>query len=131
MYEEALPPSIRQTVPAPVGRRLPRRLVADNERESAPYLFTRHLSLSDDVGYRFTDRSWSSYQLYVETYADWIAETRGNFVFLGWDFETFGEHHRRDSGIFEFMRALPGALARRTITTQTPTTLIEQYSTPE
>ena len=129
--EEPFPPTIRQTVPAPpVGRRFPRRLVADNERESAPYLFARHLKLSDDVGYRFTNRSWSSYPLYVETYADWIAETRGDFVFLGWDFETFGEHHRRDSGIFEFMRALPGALARRTIAMQTPTTLVERYSAP-
>src|SRR5712691_5258041 len=43
--EEPFPPTIRQTVSAPVGRRFPRRLVADNERESAPYLFARHLQL--------------------------------------------------------------------------------------
>jgi alpha-amylase len=128
--EEPFPPTIKKAVPAPVGRRFPRRLVAENERESAPYLLARHLKLSDDVGYRFTDRNWSSYPLFVETYADWIAQTRGDFVFLGWDFETFGEHHRRDSGIFEFMRALPGALARRGVTSQTPTTLIERYSVP-
>ena len=124
--EEPFPPAIT----APVSRRFPRRLVADNERESAPYVFARHLSLSDDVGYRFTDRSWSYYPLYVETYADWIAQTRGDFVLLGWDFETFGEHHRLDSGIFEFMRALPGALARRNVTAQTPGALIERYSVP-
>ncbi len=124
--EEPFPP----TITAPVSRRFPRRLVADNERESAPYVFARHLNLSDDVGYRFTDRSWSYYPLYVETYADWIAQTRGDFVLLGWDFETFGEHHRQDSGIFEFMRALPGALARRNVTTQTPGALIERYSVP-
>ena len=124
--EEPFPP----TITAQVGRRFPHRLVADNERESAPYVFARHLKLSDDVGYRFTDRSWSYYPLYVETYADWIAQTRGDFVLLGWDFETFGEHHRQDSSIFEFMRALPGALARRNVTTQTPGALIERYSVP-
>ncbi len=124
--EEPFPPTISSSV----SKRFPRRLVADNERESAPYVFARHLNLSDDVGYRFTDRSWSYYPLYVETYADWIAQTRGDFVLLGWDFETFGEHHRQDSGIFEFMRALPGALARRNVTTHTPGALIERYSVP-
>lgn len=127
--EEPLPPVAGQkTAPTQAANRRAKRLVADTERGNAPYLLARHLQLSDDVGYRFTNRSWSNYPLYVETYADWIAQARGDFVFLGWDFETFGEHHRRDSGIFEFMRALPGALARRGITTQTPSTLIERYS---
>ncbi|HEY6539323.1 MAG TPA: hypothetical protein VIZ18_00220 [Ktedonobacteraceae bacterium] len=127
--EEPLPPTGGQkTAPAQVASRRAKRLVADNERENAPYLLARHLQLSDDVGYRFTNRSWSNYPLYVETYADWIAQARGEFAFLGWDFETFGEHHRRDSGIFEFMRTLPGALSRRGITTQTPSALIERYS---
>ena len=53
---------------------------------------------------------------------------RGDFVFLGWDFETFGEHHRVDSGIFDFMRALPEELARRGVAFQTPSELIEHYS---
>ena len=37
------------------------------------------------------------------------ASTWGDFVFIGWDFETFGEHHNVDTGIFDFMRALPAA----------------------
>ena len=128
--EEPFPSEIGQkTTSVPATGRRTKRLVNGDERENAPYLLARHLQLSDDVGYRFTNRSWSNYPLYVETYADWIAQTRGDFVFLGWDFETFGEHHRRDSGIFEFMRALPDALARRDITTQTPSMLIERYST--
>lgn len=93
-----------------------------------PYLLSRHLALSDDVGYRFSDRNWNKYPLYAGTYADWIANTGGDFVLLGWDFETFGEHHRRDSGIFEFMRTLPVELARRNVSFRTPSTLIERYS---
>ena len=102
---------------------------ADMERESGPYLLTRHLQLSDDVGYRFSNRSWSNYPLFADTYTDWIANTQGDFVLLGWDFETFGEHHRQDSGIFEFMRALPAELTRRGVTTFTPSALIDRYST--
>lgn len=76
-------------------------------------LLARHHALSDDVGYRFSDRSWSGWPLLAETYADWIAWTVGDLVVLGWDFETFGEHHRRETGIFEFMRRLPVETRRR------------------
>lgn len=83
-------------------------------------LLPRHLSLSDDVGYRFSNRSWEGWPLLAETYAHWLREAWGDFVFIGWDYETFGEHHRRDSGIFEFLRRLPEELARRGAQTRTP-----------
>ena len=111
------------------NRQSSKRLAAKSDREHGTYLLARHLELSDDVGYRFSDRYWSRYPLYADTYADWIAQTGGDFVFLGWDFETFGEHHRVDSGIFDFMRALPGELAKRGVTFRMPGELIEHYST--
>lgn len=110
------------------GRRSPRKQVSGSEHENGPYLLTRHFDLSDDVGYRFSNTDWSGYPLHADTYADWIARTWGDFVFLGWDFETFGEHHRVDSGIFEFMRALPVELAKRGVTFRTPGELIERCS---
>ena len=76
-------------------------------------LFCRHLDLSDDVGYRFSNRSWSGFPLYADRYAGWLREAWGDFVFIGWDFETFGEHHRLDSGIFAFLEHLPEELGRR------------------
>ncbi|HEX6480295.1 MAG TPA: glycoside hydrolase family 57 protein [Ktedonobacteraceae bacterium] len=103
----------------------------DSERKSSPYLLTRHVELSDDVGFRFSNRGWSGYPLYADTYAKWIADTRGDFVFLGWDFETFGEHHRADSGIFDFMRALPRELLKRGISFSTLGELIDRYSNAE
>ncbi len=109
------------------NRQSSKRLATQSDREQGPYLLVRHLELSDDVGYRFSNRDWSMYPLYADTYAEWIAKTWGDFVFLGWDFETFGEHHRVDSGIFDFMRALPGELTRRGVTFRTPGDLIEQY----
>ncbi len=77
-------------------------------------LLTRHLQLSDDVGYRFSNQGWSGWPLLASTYTDWLAAARGEYVLLGWDFETFGEHHRAESGIFDFLRWLPQeASARR------------------
>ncbi len=126
--EEPYPCEVKKS---PASTRSQRSQKLSAERESGPYLLTRHLELSDDVGYRFSNQSWSRYPLYADTYADWIKDTWGDFLLLGWDFETFGEHHRQDSGIFEFMRALPGELARRGVNTRTPGALIEQFSALE
>ncbi len=113
----------------PNGKKRPRRPARETtEREGGPYLLTRHVALSDDVGYRFSNRGWFGYPLYADTYAGWIARTRGELLLVGWDFETFGEHHREQSGIFEFMRALPHELATRGVKTYTPSELIDRHS---
>jgi alpha-amylase len=90
-------------------------------------LLCRHTELSDDVGYRFSNRSWSGFPLYASTYADWIAAAAGDFVFVGWDFETFGEHHWQASGIFEFMRALPHELRRRGVEFLTASEALDRF----
>ncbi len=128
-YSDERPYSVRIQTPRslPGSKRSPKRQTAESERESGLYLLARHTDLSDDVGYRFSNQSWSGYPLYADTYANWIANTWGDFLFLGWDFETFGEHHRVDSGIFEFMQALPAELAKRGVAFQTPSALIERH----
>ena len=83
-------------------------------------ILPRHFDLSDDVGYRFSDRSWSRWPLTADTYADWIKAAPGEFVLVAWDFETFGEHHSVDTGIFQFLEALPAELHKRGITCLTP-----------
>jgi alpha-amylase len=83
-------------------------------------LLVRHHDLSDDVGYRFSNRYWKHWPLMAETYAGWVRETWGELVMVGWDFETFGEHHRRDTGIFEFMRALAKELKKRKVRMMLP-----------
>jgi alpha-amylase len=91
-------------------------------------LLARHYNLSDDVGYRFSNRNWSVFPLYADSYAHWLRETWGDFAVLAWDYETFGEHHSRDTGIFEFMRHLPDEMGRRDIQTLTPSEIIDKYS---
>lgn len=101
---------------------------AETPTAHAPYLLARHLELSDDVGYRFSNRDWAGYPLYADTYANWIEHTWGEMAMLGWDYETFGEHHRQDSGIFDFMRSLPEELKRRGVRTWTASGLIARHS---
>ncbi len=87
-------------------------------------LLTRHLNLSDDVGYRFSNRAWEHFPLRVETYAGWLRATPGPQVLLAWDFETFGEHHWEDTGIFEFLSHLPGALTAAGLEAVSPGELV-------
>ncbi len=91
-------------------------------------LFCRHTDLSDDVGYRFSNQTWEGWPLYADRYAEWLRATWGDFVFIGWDFETFGEHHRRDSGIFEFMDHLPEEILRRGAGFLTPSEALARWS---
>ncbi|MGC8937141.1 MAG: alpha-amylase, partial [Candidatus Methanomethylicaceae archaeon] len=70
-------------------------------------VFMRNYMLSDDIGFRFTSRDWVGWPLTAEKYAEWLEKSQGDVIFIAMDFETFGEHHWADSGILEFMRALP------------------------
>jgi alpha-amylase len=80
-------------------------------------IIPRHWRLSDDVGYRFSNRSWDRYPLYAPDYAEWLKESPGTVTMVGWDFETFGEHHRQDTGIFAFVRQLKKELDARALPT--------------
>jgi alpha-amylase len=90
-------------------------------------LFCRHHELSDDVGYRFSNKTWAGYPLRAEAYAANLREAWGDFVFIGWDFETFGEHHSVDTGIFDFMRTLPAQLKKRGVRCLTPSEAVDQF----
>jgi alpha-amylase len=72
-------------------------------------LLLKNYKLSDDIAFRFSERSWKEYPLTSEKYAGWIHSVAGSgdVVNLFMDFETFGEHQWEDSGIFHFLRALP------------------------
>jgi alpha-amylase len=77
-------------------------------------LLLRNYRLSDDVAFRFSDRNWAEYPLTAAKYAHWLHRIRREeaVVNLFMDYETFGEHQWRETGIFEFLRALPGEILR-------------------
>ncbi len=68
-------------------------------------LLLKNYRLSDDIAFRFSNRSWSEWPLTVPKYQNWINMEclRGNIVNLFMDFETFGEHQWKDTGIFSFI----------------------------
>ena len=68
-------------------------------------LLLKNYRLSDDIAFRFSNRSWSEWPLTVPKYQTWLDMEclRGNLINLFMDFETFGEHQWADTGIFEFM----------------------------
>ncbi len=71
-------------------------------------LLLKNYRLSDDIAFRFSDKSWKDWPLTVEKYEQWLNDAclDGNLVNLFMDFETFGEHQWRETGIFEFMDRL-------------------------
>jgi alpha-amylase len=93
-------------------------------------LLVRHHELSDDVGYRFSDRAWNMWPLQADTYAGWVRDAWGDVVTLAWDFETFGEHHRRDTGIFRFMRNLNTQIKKRKVRMMLPSEAVAELDEP-
>jgi len=75
-------------------------------------LLPRNYQLSDDIGFRFTSRSWEAWPLFADKYAAWLSATGGDCVNIYLDYETFGEHQWPESGIHEFLRALPGEVLK-------------------
>ena len=68
-------------------------------------LLLKNYRLSDDIAFRFSNRSWKEWPLTVPKYQRWIDDDclRGPLINLFMDFETFGEHQWEDTGIFAFM----------------------------
>lgn len=91
----------------------------------------KNYRLSDDVAFRFSDKGWKDHPLTVQKYCCWINANNGNanVINLFMDYETFGEHQWADTGIFQFMRALPGELLKNPNNDfRTPSEVAASYS---
>ena len=89
-------------------------------------LLLKNFQLSDDIAFRFSQQSWESWPLTTEKFVDWINATdpQQQVINLFMDYETFGEHQWQETGIFEFMRALPGRVfSNSNFTFNTPSEL--------
>jgi alpha-amylase len=102
------------------------------DRRSPDYLYTcrdipvllRNTRLSDDIAFRFANRSWDQYPLTADTWARWVAQSPGDVVNVFLDYETFGEHLWPETGIFEFLRHLPGELSARDVSAVLPSRVL-------
>lgn len=87
----------------------------------------KNYQLSDDIAFRFGQSHRSKHPLTADTFADWICKNSGTNVDLFMDYETFGEHQWADTGIFEFLGALPHAFRKRGISTCTPSEVVAKF----
>ena len=95
---------------------------------SAPKLklLLKNDKLSDDIAFRFSNTEWDAYPLTADKYIDWIASTPAEeqIVNLFMNLETFGGMQSRETGIFQFLEALPRFAAERGIDFLTPSDAI-------
>ena len=98
---------------------------------SAPKLklLLKNDKLSDDISSRFSDTGWNEYPLTADKYIGWIADTpQEEQVFnLFMNLETFGEFQRRETGIFQFLEALPRFAAERGVHFMTPSEAVKTF----
>jgi alpha-amylase len=75
-------------------------------------ILLKNFKLSDDIAFRFSNHGWSEWPLTTEKYVGWLnaIDPKEKIVNLFMDYETFGEHQWAETGIFDFMRALPNAV---------------------
>ena len=76
-------------------------------------LLLRNYKLSDDIAFRFSNQGWDQYPLTADKYAAWLSESEGEVLNLFMDYETFGEHQKASTGIFDFVKNLPAAILKR------------------
>lgn len=75
-------------------------------------LLLKNYRLSDDIAFRFSNRQWEQWPLTADKFAQWVSQINGNgsLCNLFLDYETFGEHHWAETGIFDFIRHLPSKI---------------------
>ena len=88
-------------------------------------LLLKNYRLSDDIAFRFSQ----STNLTAEKFVSWLNSIPANeeIVNLFMDYETFGEHQWEETGIFNFLKALPHHIfTSSNYTFVTPSEAVEQ-----
>jgi alpha-amylase len=88
--------------------------VYENSIDPKLKVLLKNFQLSDDIAFRFSNKTWSDYPLTTDKFVNWInaIPKEQEVLNLFMDYETFGEHQWAETGIFEFMRSLPEAVLR-------------------
>ena len=72
-------------------------------------VLARNYHMSDDIALRFGNQSWSEWPLTAQKFKSWADGLDGNEEVLNlfMNYETFGVNQSQESGILEFLGALP------------------------
>ena len=79
-------------------------------------LLLRCYKLSDDIAFRFSEKKWRKYPLTARKYAKRLSDAgeKGDIINLFMDYETLGEHHSAETGIFDFFKELVSEVINKT-----------------
>lgn len=95
---------------------------------SAPKLkiLLKNDKFSDDISERFSNTAWDEYPLTADKYINWIASTpeEEQIINLFINLEVFGDFQPRETGIFQFLEALPRFAEEKGIEFWTPSTAV-------
>jgi alpha-amylase len=74
----------------------------------------KNFVLSDDIAFRFGNKGWSEWPLTPQKYTQWLKDldSKSEVINLFLDYETFGEHQWKETGIFEFLEELPAEILK-------------------
>ena len=94
-------------------------------------LLLRDYVMSDDIGFRFSMKTWDQYPLTADKYASWVKAIPGDLLFVAMDYETFGEHHDESTGILDFLKWLPEEFEKRGVRSMTVSEACEEFEAEE
>ncbi|MCL2040420.1 MAG: glycoside hydrolase family 57 protein [Bacteroidales bacterium] len=92
-------------------------------------VLVRNFPLSEDLELRFGDQQWEHWHLTAEKFTGWLKEIDEDqpVVNLFLPYEVLGEYQRAETGIFDFLRALPEQIFKDTdFVFNTPQQIVNQ-----
>ncbi len=113
-----------------LGWRSPNFVYKPKTTTNGMKLLLKNYRLSDDIAFRFSERSWKEWPLTAEKFASWVSKINGNGVCanLFMDYETFGEHQWEETGIFNFLRHMPSEILKHPDNSfKTPSELVRDH----
>lgn len=113
-----------------LGSRSANHVYQHPEQEQLKILL-RNYRLSDDVGFRFIENGKT---LTADKYVNWLEAIPSNepVTTLAMDYETFGEHRKKETGIFKFLEETLIRVAKsKTLTLTKPSDVIQNAAACE
>lgn len=95
-------------------------------------ILLRNPFLSDDITLRFSNRNWSEWPLTADKYLGWLKglPSQEQVVNLVMDYGTFGERHKKETGISNFLEYLLRYLVEsKVLKLSTPEEVLRTFST--
>jgi alpha-amylase len=87
----------------------------------------RNIRVSDDLGFRISDKNWDEYPLTPRKFASWLVGTAGDVVNLFMGYETLGLDRAGGDEIRDFWENLPDAMEVAGLQWVTPSEAVDLY----